>query len=162
MIWTFIEKIISFVIRRMLRIPLTDEKAQMLLQFFKFGLVGISNTVIHYLIYLSGTVMGMQYILANFVAFTISIINSFYWNNKYVFKNETAVKRPLFVAFVKTYISYGMTGILLNSVLLYVEVDIWGMNKLVAPIVNLLITIPINFIVNKFWAFKVNNPNEVL
>lgn len=154
MVLACIEKIISFVIRKMLHIPLTDEKMQILLQFVQFGLVGISNTVLHYLIYLVCTFIGLQYMLANFIAFTISVANSFYWNNKYVFKNEARVKRSLFFTFVKTYISYGMTGILLNSALLYVEIDIWGINKLVAPIINLLITIPLNFAVNKFWAFK--------
>ena len=154
MVLVCIEKIISFVIRKMLHIPLTHEKMQILLQFVQFGLVGISNTVLHYLIYLVCTFIGLQYMLANFIAFTISVANSFYWNNKYVFKNEARVKRSLFFTFIKTYISYGMTGILLNSALLYVEIDIWGINKLVAPIINLLITIPLNFAVNKFWAFK--------
>lgn len=131
-------------------------KLQILLQFIKFGLVGISNTVLHYLIYLACTSIEMQYMFANFIAFTISVINSFYWNHKYVFKNEAMVERSLFITFVKTYISYGITGILLNSILLYVQIDIWGINKFLAPVVNLLITIPLNFVVNKFWAFKVS------
>lgn len=160
MFWTLMEKIIRFVMQKILRLHLTDEKMETLFQFVKFGLVGVSNTVLHYFIYLACTLAGMQYMLANFMAFTISVVNSFYWNNKYVFKDESTIKRSLFATFVKTYISYGMTGIVLNSALLYIEIDIWRMNKLIAPLANLLITIPLNFIINKFWAFKNNEPKK--
>ncbi len=156
MFWILIENIVRFVVWKILNIPLTAEKMNALLQFVKFSLVGFLNTILHYFVYLVCTFMEIEYIFANFIAFTISVINSFYWNNKYVFKDKTAVKRSAIITFVRTYISYGATGILLNSVLLYIEIDIWRMNKLIAPIVNLLITIPLNFIVNKFWAYRGN------
>lgn len=53
----------------------------------------------------------------------------------------------------KTYVSYGGTSILSN-VLLWIEVTFFSVNKTIAPIVNLLVTIPLNFIINKLWTFK--------
>jgi putative flippase GtrA len=53
----------------------------------------------------------------------------------------------------KTYLSYGAT-FLLSTVLLYLEVDVWQWSAVIAPVANLLITIPLNFLLNKFWAFK--------
>ena len=53
----------------------------------------------------------------------------------------------------KTYVSYGGTS-LLSVILLWVEVNLFGVSKAVAPIVNLIITIPLNFLINKFWTFK--------
>ena len=52
----------------------------------------------------------------------------------------------------KTYVSYGGTS-LLSIFLLWLEVSIFGVSKIIAPVVNLLITIPLNFIINKFWTF---------
>lgn len=53
----------------------------------------------------------------------------------------------------KTYISYGGTSILSN-VLLWVEVAFFGVSRAIAPIVNLLVTIPLNFVINKLWTFR--------
>ncbi|MEG2931919.1 MAG: GtrA family protein [Ruthenibacterium sp.] len=30
----------------------------------------------------------------------------------------------------------------------------WGVSEWIAPVINLVITIPLNFILNKFWTFK--------
>ena len=48
---------------------------------------------------------------------------------------------------------YGGTSILSN-VLLWIEVTLFSVSKTIAPIVNLLVTIPLNFIINKLWTFK--------
>lgn len=125
-----------------------------LIQFIKFSLVGLSNTIVHYLVYLICTFLGLHYMFANFCAFTISVLNSFYWNNKYVFKEQNTGQRYWVQVLVKTYIAYGITGLLLSSILLYVEIDLCDINELIAPILNLCITTPLNFIINKFWAYR--------
>lgn len=155
-IGSILENLIKFFLRKTLHIPINEEKVKNILQFIKFGCVGASNTVLHYIVYLLLALMGLQYMIANFVAFTISVINSFYWNNRYVFKDDGKVKRSWLFTFIKTYVSYGVTGILLNSIMLNIEIEIWGINKLIAPVMNLLITIPLNFVINKFWAYKEN------
>ncbi len=153
-IGSILENSIIFFFENIFHIPIDGEKAKSILQFIKFGCVGASNTVLHYIVYLLLALMGLQYMIANFVAFTISVINSFYWNNRYVFKDDGRVKRSWIFTFIKTYVSYGVTGIVLNSIMLHIEIDIWGISKLIAPIMNLLITIPLNFVINKFWAYK--------
>lgn len=119
-------------------------------QFIKFGLVGVSNTLIslgtYYLLYF----WGVNYLIANTVGFIISVLNSYYWNNKYVFKKtQVGNLKPL----IKTFISYGFT-FFISTVLLFVMVQLVKISEIIAPVVTLIITIPINFIMNKFWAFK--------
>ena len=36
----------------------------------------------------------------------------------------------------------------------WIEVTFFAVSKSIAPIVNLLVTIPLNFIINKLWTFK--------
>ncbi len=50
--------------------------------------------------------------------------------------------------------SYAFTGLLLNNVFAYVWIDILGVNKNIAPLITLIRSVPINFIMNKLWAFK--------
>lgn len=119
-------------------------------QFIKFGLVGVSNTLIslgtYYLLYF----FEVNYLIANTVGFIVSVLNSYYWNNKYVFKKtQEGYLKPL----IKTFLSYGST-FLLSTVLLFVMVQYFGISEIIAPIITLVITIPLNFFMNKFWAFK--------
>lgn len=119
-------------------------------QFIGFGIVGIFNTIISLGIYYSLIYIGIHYILANSIGFFISVLNAFYWNNKFVFKKtQEGTVKPL----IKTFIVYGSTFIL-STVLLYIMIEYVKISQIIAPIINLIITIPLNFVLNKFWAFK--------
>jgi len=124
-------------------------------QFIKFGIVGLSNTALSYAIYAALVYLGMYYIIASVIAFVLSVLNSFFWNNKYVFKpGNGQQKRGLLAALIKTYISYSFTGLILSNILLYFFVEILHISEYIAPLLGLVITIPVNFMLNKKWAFK--------
>lgn len=125
--------------------------SKLLKQFVKFGIVGVSNTLISLgIYYLFVYINNDWYIWGNTVGFVVSVLNAYYWNNKYVFKKSSKDNiKPL----LKTYICYGSTFIL-GTVLLYVMVHYLSISTLIAPLINLVITIPINFFLNKIWAFK--------
>jgi putative flippase GtrA len=120
-----------------------------IIQFLKFAIVGLSNTFIALAVYYVLLWIGCNYLIANAAAWIISVFNAFYWNNKYVFKNENT----WFKALLKTYLSYGFS-FLLGTFLLYVFVELCFLNTKIAPLLTLILTIPLNFIMNKFWTFK--------
>ena len=122
-------------------------------QFIKFGIVGASNTAISYVTYAVLVFLGLNYILSNVISFIVSVLNSFYWNNKYVFK-ETKESRSALKTLAKTFLAYGFTGLILSNILLVVWIDVLHISKYIAPIINLVVTIPFNFLLNKLWAFK--------
>lgn len=123
-------------------------------QFFKFGIVGLFNTVIAYVFYAGLVLLGIHYLIANSVAFVIGVLNAFYWSNKFVFKKSADEQRDMWITLAKTFVSYGSTGLVLNSILLYTLVDCVALNDLVAQLVCLSVTVPLNFLLNKFWAYK--------
>lgn len=143
-------------------------KEKGLIQFVKFGIVGVSNTLISYVLYSGGLLLFRKlclfgqsdYLIAQIVAFIISVAWSFYWNNKFVFKIEDGKRRSIWKALLKTYVSYSFTGLFLSSALLILWVQIFHISEFIAPIINLVITVPLNFIINKFWAFKQSNKEE--
>lgn len=140
----------------------TPEMLNTFQQFVKFGIVGLSNTLISYLIYFIVLLAeraiyifkNSDYIIAQIVAFLLSVLWSFFWNNKYVFQAKENEERQILSALFKTYISYSFTGIFLNSILLVIWVKGLGISEFIAPIINLLISVPVNFLLNKFWAFR--------
>jgi putative flippase GtrA len=114
--------------------------------------VGLSNTVIGYTVYILLVTFGVYYIMANIISFFAGIINSFFWNSKFVFKKTG--KKGMYISFIKAAISYAFTGILLANFLLYFSVEILEISKYLAPLVSLIITVPSNFFLNKFWVFR--------
>lgn len=145
---------------RLFHIGDSEKRVEAVVQFIKFGIVGVSNTVIGYLVNIA-TIFALRsadvfwdYFAGNIMAFIIGVLWSFYWNNRYVFKLKEGEKRNFAVALFKTYMSYGFTGIILNNILSYIWIDMLGISKVVAPLINMIIGVPINFMINKLWAFK--------
>ena len=155
-----IEKILGI-----LHIKLSDAKIEWLAQFVKFGLIGVTNTLLSYGIYiltiwlLTPFNLSFDYLIGSVLGFIISVLWSFFWNNKLVF-NEDAGKRNILKSLMKTYLSYAATGIVLSNILLYIFVDLMGISKTVAPFIGLLITVPLNFVLNKYWAFRKEKKKE--
>lgn len=124
------------------------------IQFIKFGMVGVSNTLICYVVYACLVKWGLHYILANAVGFVVSVLNAFYWNNRYVFSNEKKQKNVWWKTLLKSFAAYAVNSLVLVSILLYVWIDVCGISPYISQLINLCITVPLNFIMNKFWAFK--------
>lgn len=131
-----------------------------IVQFIKFGVVGLSNTVIGYVVYSLCVWLGMHYLWANVVGFLVSVINAFYWSNRFVFIKQEEERRNLWLVFIKTLFAYGSTGIVLNSILLWLFIDKCRISEYLAPILILIITVPTNFLLNKYWSFKPQKENE--
>lgn len=150
-----------------------------IIQFIKFGLVGLVNTVVSYIIYLvCYYVFHISINTAYFWGFVISVLVAYLLQNRFVFKeDEGGEKRVWWKVLIKTYISYIFTGLILSELLLtlwvniiYMEqylagISVWlqrfnlniGAHDLavtVAPFLNMVITIPTNFCINKFWAYR--------
>lgn len=169
-----IDRIIKAVLKpffRLIRKELDEKQWESVLQFVKFCIVGVSNTALAWCInaltvfLLSPTKLSEQASIGSFsffpdvqigiaVSFIISVAWSFYWNNKMVFTLKDGQKRNWVTALLKTYASYAFTGILLAAVLTWLWVDMLHINKYIAPLLNLIISVPVNFILNKIWAFS--------
>ncbi len=131
-----------------------DKVRKTVFQFIKFGIVGVSNTLINYAVYFVLVSLGVHYLAGNAVGFFVSVANAFYWNNRVVFRRQEGRGRNLLHAFVKSLVSYSFSSLFLTSVLLYLWVDCLQISPYLAAIINLAITVPLNFVLNKFWAFK--------
>lgn len=146
-------------------------------QFIKFGLVGVSNTLISEGLYAVLVFFDVHYLAAYFVGFVLSVLNAYYWSNKYVFVQEEGEHRVWWKVLAKTYIAY-LGGYILSSILLIFWIDVIELSRymsglanlfaqsgyekldaeflgdIIAAGINLIITVPLNYVVNKKWAYK--------
>lgn len=137
-----------------------------LLQFIGFGIIGGINTVLSLLIF-----NGCYYFLfnenyeqlSNFIGFVITVFISFILNRTFVFKKsedsteesgEAKKETPWYIELIKVYVSYAFTGIFLVGILLYVEKNYLNIPLWIGSMANLIVTVPINFLLNKLWAYK--------
>lgn len=169
--WNFIGMIMRWVLNLFLKPfhkELSESAYESLLQFVKFGVVGVSNTLISYGIYAISLFLFKKYnmlpsydfLVAQYIAFFLSVLWSFYWNNKMVFIVEEGKSRNIWKALLKTYISYSFTGLLLTPLLLLFWVKICNISDFIAPLINVVICVPINFIINKLWAFSTKDKEK--
>jgi len=155
--WMKIYHMIVRAIRKIsagLHYDISEKQVDNIMQFAKFGLVGAANTMIAYLTYVLVCMSGLNFHIGNIMGFITGTLNSFYWNNKYVFKTVEDEERVWWKALIKTFVSYGLSGLILTEVLLVFWIRAIGASEYIAPILNLFITIPLNFLLNKLWAFR--------
>lgn len=161
------------------------ERLKSTLQFIKFCIVGLSNTIICEGIYVILLFFGVHYLAANIIGNLISILNAYYWSNKFVFKAEDGEQRVWWKTLLKTYATYGFSMLLSAGLLVFwleivkleqfmspvlyvlqqigilgllgklgIMLDMKLLSEILAAAINLIITIPINYIINKYWAYR--------
>ena len=162
---------------------LQNEKLAPLIQFIKFGLVGVSNTAISYgtemLCYyvlfknsrfvwildvlsrmgISSDANNVRIVITTVIAFVISVTNSYFWNNRYVFSSGKKSFAQRIRTYLKTFACYGITGLVISPII-KILLDRIGVPYFIASLGALVITIPLNFIMNKFWAFRAKNTED--
>lgn len=123
-------------------------------QFVRFGLVGALNTLLSLAVnYLFIWIDPGLYLWGNAAGWFLSVLNAFYWNNRFVFRSESNTKKELWTRLLKSYVGYG-GSFLLSTLLMWLEVSFLGLSEWIAPLATLLITIPLNFLLNKLWTFR--------
>jgi putative flippase GtrA len=128
---------------RILRMPLV-------LQFVKFGVVGVSNTLIFFLVYtLLLKVFGVWYVAASGIGFAVGAINGFLWNRAWTFRGHVGdALTPVRWFVVQT------SGLLVNLGLVYLFVDGAGLGKLEGQAVTIVIVTVLTFLANRAWTFR--------
>lgn len=165
-IWKVFERFVLFCLRLILKPvkkELTPEQEQAFMQFVKFALVGVTNTIVSWLIIVI-TIFSLNHtvgedpknkFIANCVGWFLSVLWAFILSNKFVFKeSEDGEKRVWWQTLLKTYAAYAFTGLGVSNLVSYISVDIFGISEYIAPAITLVISVPINFVINKFWAYR--------
>ena len=120
------------------------------IRFIKFGMVGVINTLVNWIIFFILNAFGMYYILANIIAYILGTVNSYLWNTLWVFKYKDKASTETTIKFI----ILNLIGLGLNTGILYVLVDLCNLNKFIGLVITTAIVMIINYIVNKLWVFS--------
>ncbi|HEV3282996.1 MAG TPA: GtrA family protein [Solirubrobacteraceae bacterium] len=125
-----------------------------LIQFIKFGTVGVSNTLLTFAVYtVLLKVFGVWYLAASAIGFLVGATNGFLLNRRWTFKEHVSdALTPVRWAVVQG------CGLGLNELLLYALVDGAGLDKLVSQACAMAVVTVSTFLVNRSWTFRVHPP----
>ena len=121
-----------------------------LVQFVKFGIVGVSNTILSFAIYtllLKG--FGLWYIAASAIGFVVGAVNGFLLNRRWTFAGH--------VGDSLTPVRWGIVqgcGLALNLGLLYLAVHEADIDELVGQALATVVVTVLTFLVNRAWTFR--------
>lgn len=124
-------------------------------EFIKYCLVSLVCTGILYLVFFFVDLITRgNYLLANFLSYTISFTVLFVWDQK-LFKSKPIRKRDKIMQVI-SFIIVRVVGFPLDSLVLHVLISEFNMSNMVAKIFGSLIMFMYNYITNKLFIFKKN------
>ena len=96
----------------------TSEIKKTLVQLIKYGIIGVSNTLITLItFYVLNTLLNVPYVPANVAGYVLGVANSFFWNRTWVFKTKNNWRREALLFVVGFLLCWGLQ-ILFSWVLL--------------------------------------------
>ena len=121
-----------------------------LLKLGKFSLVGVVNTVVDYIIFLSSFyLLSLSIALANLLAFLVAVCLSYYLNSKFTF-SEGASDRSL--SKLLRFIATSTTAFVLVTVVIYMLSDY--MPVYIAKLLATGVSLVVNYSLAKLLVFR--------
>jgi len=135
------------------RIHLGTRRSENWVQLFKFGLVGASGYVVNLGVFaLLNQALSVHHILAAVGAFCVAVTNNFVWNRQWTF--QATEGHPGFQA--ARFLTVSVLALGVNLMMLYLLVDVAGLQELPSQALSVAAARPFNFIGNKLWTFGRN------
>ena len=120
-------------------------------QIIRFGIVGGLAFVIDYGVYaLLTQVFSVYYILASVISFSLSVIFNYILSITWVFDVNKKQGVKEFIIFIVL----SVIGLLLNSLILYLSVELLHIHNLIGKIIATIIVMIYNFITRKIFIEK--------
>jgi len=128
-------------------------------QIIKFSITGLLNTIIDFsILNFLIRILSWSVLPANTISFSVAVINSYFLNKNWTFKDKQPVRIKQFSAFLLV----SLVGLGLSNILLYLGLElfktytfglsfVWHYN--IAKAMSALIVLVWNFLASKFWLF---------
>jgi len=143
-----IAKFVSNEIKK-LKIKVSPKTENLLIQIFKFGIVGVIATLIDFaFLYIFKEFCKFPVILSNTLSFCISVVYNYWASVKWVFDvNEEKDPRKNFIIFI----IFSVLGLLLNDLIMHISIDKFNIYYMLSKIIATAIVMIFNFVTRKLF-----------
>ena len=133
-------------------VNISEKNEKLLLQIFKFVIVGGTATILDWIIYyICYNFFHIEPLIANIISFTISVIYNYIASVTWVFDvNKEKSKVRIFIEFI----IFSILGFLLSEFLLWLGIHKLGLNAMLVKILSTIIVMVFNFVTRKIFLEK--------
>lgn len=117
--------------------------------FVLYGIIGGTCAGLDFIVYTILCYFGCNHLISNIISTNCGIFCSFLLNSYVNFK----VSDKLLRRFLSFY-TIGLLGLALSEGMLYLMVDMGGVNKIIAKLITVFVVALVQFFMNKFITFK--------
>ena len=134
---------------KLLHIKVSQKTENLLIQIFKFGIVGGIAFLIDYIVlFCCKEFIGLSVLLSAAIAFTVSVIYNYIASVKWVFDvNKEKSAKKNFVIFI----ILSIIGLIITEIIMWIGSDIMKINYLIVKIIATAIVMVFNFITRKMF-----------
>ena len=134
-------------ILKILKINFNKKIENLIIQIIKFIVVGGIATIIDWLIYyLLYNYFNLEPLYANILSYSIATVYNYLATVKYVFVVKTKNKKTFLI-----FIIFSLIGLMLSELLIYLFINKFLFNKMIAKIISTIIVMIFNFITRKIF-----------
>ena len=124
--------------------------------WFKFSLLGVTSNLVLLLIYYFLTSLNVGHKVSMTVVYMIGVSQTFIVNRNWVFDSNHA-PHGQFVRYVAVYV----VGYVINWSILYVAVDVFQENHMIAQCASIVIVALFSFLMSKKFVFVARHENSI-
>lgn len=107
----------------------------------------------YFLYYVFESLLHIDYMAATAISWFLTVIFAYWTNRTFVFKSKNAGASSLIKEFC-SFVSARIATEVLELALMYLMVDLAGINSYIAKLVAQAVVIITNYILSKLWIFK--------
>lgn len=121
------------------------------LNYLIFGFLAFVLNFVLYYVFVS--MLHMNYLVATVFSWVLTVIFAYWTNHTFVFKSKNMSAASLAKEFA-SFIGARIATVVLEDALMYLMVDMSGMNLYVAKLIGQFVVIVTNYFLSKLWIFK--------
>lgn len=121
-----------------------------LFRFIKFGLTGVMNTAVDFLVFTVLSWIGINVYLSQTVSYAAGMLNSYIVNRSWTF----ASRGRFFGSQLWRFILANLSLLLLSLFVLRLGVGTFGLSRMFAKLCTTGCTMILGFLVNRLWVFR--------
>ena len=123
-------------------------------EIINYLVFGVFTTIVNYVSYFSATkIFNINYLLANIIAWFISVVFAYITNKFYVFDNKS-IEFKYLIKEISLFISARLMSGGIETIFLFIFVSLLSFNDSIIKIIASVFVVIFNYFLSKFIIFK--------
>lgn len=135
----------------LLKLPFMNQARYGVFMYLVMG--GLTTLVNILCFWFFESIIGMEYGVANVIAWFFSVVFAYITNKKYVFESQHESSREL-VREIGSFFAFRVLSLIIDQLTMYVCISILSMSSMIAKVLANIVVVAANYVFSKLFIFK--------